>query len=237
MQYSETEFFNFIKSYCDDLGDLTGVSPNYDYCDYLRVTSTEEDSTEKDDGAFSDQDDDVVLAPTTASRTSSSGVSPGTVSVIAAVSFIVIVFMVLFARSKQKENRQLRHHDMENYDDRIYLKNDFDGVESTSSTAENSESRQFQLHEEGDTVFSGWSSYSASRIEEGPNLRSFEEPPGSLYRRSEIDIDHVCSSPTCEACESKRSAGVRFVPRMPGHGAQLPANATRKYREHSTVQL
>ena len=250
MEYSETELYDFLQGYCNDLSQVSGVVDSSVACSSMKVTSV---PTDNDDAM-----PDTGTAPAQAQP--KSGVSPGGVSAIATASMIAIILLILFARKKQ-ETRQQKHHDLNGYDDRIYLKTDYDGIESLATTAENSDSRQathVYTGGENDSVLSGWSlDYSAHRLEEGPRFRTFEAQEVRLDQHERNNYDrhdepsdeededqhaephiHMCSSPTCEACDQRRTAGLQFRPRsMPSHGSSIPPNATRNYLEGNTVQL
>jgi hypothetical protein len=194
--------------------------------------------------------------PATEQTRGKSIVSPASLSAIATASLLVIVLLILFARSKQGI-RQRRHHDLEGYDDRIYLKNDFDGAKSLATTAENSESRHTRASgrsgggRTASSVYSNWSDYSPDRysptqLEEGPRIRSFDGAQEDHFQHRALscnhddddDEGHVCSSPTCQACETRRTGGLQFVPKkMPGHGSKIPPTTIRDYMEGNTIQL
>lgn len=233
MLFSAEKLQDSISAYCDDLSQIEGVDGDYNPCATLSVTRLDTDT------------DEGTPAPSQTQPTSA--VSPGGVSAIATASMILIIIIIVFARSRQ-ESQQRRHHDLARYDDRIYLKQDFDGIETFATTADNSANLQGYLYgdeTESQSAMSGWSGDSASQTA-GPSLRQFDNDPLAAAQTichderhiSMDDTEHLCSSPTCEACEQKRTTGLQFRPvTMPGYGSGPLRNATRDHREDNTVQL
>jgi hypothetical protein len=237
MDLSQDNLQSFLESYCSELGKIEGIEQSY--CATMNVTPTTTDTDNDIDTSESESEADATDSDnegdttTTTAEIGPQSVSPVAVSGIALASLVFIGATILVARKAQQTSWQRSHHDLEEYDDSMYLKDGFEeGL--TVTTADHSERRQARVHGEADSVISNWSGYSVSKMEEGPLLRTFDEDVGLTH----FD-DHVCQTLPCEVCEQRRIAGfLHVVPTsMPGHGSTLPRTAKRTYNERNTVQL
>lgn len=219
-----------------------GAGENVDGDDGTGDDGTGDGSTQGDDGTTSGGDSDDgsdedgngggTIASVVDSRSSEQRVETRGFVVIGVSALLILLLLLVAARRRHKYISATKHkHFIDEIDDTdTYLK------DSDEDSQENRE-RQVHVVGEADSVFSGWSGYTADRRQQNNGL--YPEQNGGSLDESYLHQDvHNCASATCELCEQKRRAGIQFVPSsMPSHSSVVSTNVARHYMSDDTVAL
>jgi len=187
-----------------------------------------------------DGDDTDIIGIDTERGTSNSGLRAGGKVGIAIGSLILALLLLLLVRRRRKRSNtveDVKHVELDDdAEQETYLKDiDGDGSSYTGSMRDSGDASPRAAHVvgEADSVYSGWTGYTADGASGGGANGNLGE--GHLGQ----DV-HICSSATCEICEQRRqtgATGVDFIPTDMSHSASLPENATRDYISKDTVDL
>lgn len=161
------------------------------------------------------------------------GVAPATFAAIAGALLVLLLLIAMLVRRKRQQ--EVKHVELDDDDD-TYLK-DLEGDSQGSSPG-----RMAHLVGDDDSVLTGWTGNSNLRSKSS-NVRSFDADGTDGFfgngetRPANVDV-HKCSSAFCEVCESRRQAGLQFIPATsPTTPSTLPIDASREYAADDTVNL
>lgn len=208
LSYSSSEFETFLRRFCEDFKRIPGIEKTFDPCSAMEVQSNGDTS--------------AIVAP---SDKSMKGVTVGGLVGVAIAALFLIFVVVIAARRKQKRSYRYsyKHHQLDEYDDSTYLKDDVD----TSSTR--SLPRVHVLSDE-DSAFTGTNASPR-------NLGLSVESVSALAGRHDHHDVHICSSATCEICEARRQTGPQFLPAILPSLSYDSISRTSGYVANNTVQL
>lgn len=150
-------------------------------------------------------------------------VSPAAYLSAAAAGLVLLLFAAMLVRRRNR-NDMVKHVELD--DDDTYLKD----MEADSQGS--SPNRLARVVGENDSVFSGMNSFKSGDFPMDGYFTNLESRP------SHQDV-HMCSSATCDVCESRRRAGIQFVPASAPHikHPPMPPGSPRKYTSDDTVSL
>ena len=193
------------------------------------------DGEDEDDGADGTEDDKgIALIVDTQTSEEKKIRAPGYIFFAMSGVVLIILLLLLVRRRREYYNATKHKHFIGEPEDETdtYIKDsDEDSLEQRG--------RQVHVVGEADSVFSGWSDFTGGDRRSRGNTGLYpEDYNGSLDESYQNQDVHQCSSATCELCESRRRAGIQFVPsKMPSHSSTLPIDAPRHYLTEDTVQL
>ena len=151
-------------------------------------------------------------------------IGPAGFLAVAAAALVLLLLAVMVARRRRRDEI-VKHVELGDDDD-TYLKD----MEADSQGS--SPSRVARVVGEDDSVGTGWASSRAGDFPMDGYFTNLESRP------SHQDV-HVCSSATCDVCESRRRAGIQFVPTgTPSiKHPPMPPDSPRQYAADDTVCL
>jgi hypothetical protein len=169
------------------------------------------------DGEF----DSVITGPPPAEET----LNVATVIGATAGGLAFILLIVLLAARRNQGEDEVSHLKLEEDEGEGTFIREFETTASSPSRDEGYEARNVHVVGEADSIFSGWTGYTA---------RDKSAEDMDMYDQGDV---HKCSSATCEVCEQRRQQGIQFIPTGSPVRPQLPSDSSRDYIADDTVEL
>ena len=133
-----------------------------------------------------------------------------------------VLLLVLLVRRNQGDE-EISHLKLEEDElDDTFIR-EIESTASSPSHDEEYEARNVHVVGEADSIFSGWTGYTAK-----------DKNEADRFDRGDV---HKCSSATCEVCEQRRQQGIQFIPTGSPIRPKLPSDSSRDYMADDTVEL